>query len=138
MLDLLEGLLGAGLVMLVLSDVFRSVVVPRATNPLLRLGPFFRRPVLRWWLLLAGRRHALLGILGPLLLVLELVVWVGLLIVGYGLLLHALGSGIKPEPGYEDALFAAASAFMTLGLSAPQEPTRIRVFTPYSLISSCA
>ena len=125
-LSIVEGLCGAILVTLVLTDVFRSVILPRAADRSFRVAPLFRGPALQAWLAFARRRpahrrHGLLGILGPLLLVGELVAWVGLLILGYGLVLHALGSGIKPEPGFGDALFAAGSAFMTLGLSAPQE-----------------
>lgn len=126
LLSLLEGLGGAALVAVVLADVFRTVVLPRASGRALRLGPPLRRLALRGWLTLAplrrpDARHATLGLLGPLLIVAELVVWVVLLVVGYGLLLHALGDGMKPEPGLVDALFAAGSMFMTLGLSSPQE-----------------
>lgn len=109
-----------------LADVFRTVIVPRPTSPLLRLGPPLRRTLLRGWLLVVARvpqaeRHAALGVLGPLMIVAEMVLWTALLVAGYALLLHALGAGLKPEPSVEDALFAAGAAFTTLGLSAPHE-----------------
>ncbi len=122
-----EGLAGAGLVAAVLSDVFRSVVLPSATRRTLRVGPLLGMLLLPAWLAWTKRqpatRHAVLGALGPLLLIIELVIWVTLLMLGYGLVLHALRSGIKPEPGLLDALYASGAAFLTLGLSGQEAVT---------------
>ena len=116
-----ELLGGIAVVAVVLSDVFRSVVLPRATERSLRLGPLLGtgvlRAVLAWARRRPTRRHAVLGALGPLLIVFEMLIWVGLLIAGYALMFHALGEGLKPHPGFGDALYAAGSVFLTTGLS---------------------
>ena len=116
----LEALAGATLVGAVLSDIFRSVVLPRASGRTLRLGPALARLLLALWLRLSrwkgGHGHARLGALGPLLIVLELLIWVELLVVGYTLMLHA-SQGLKPTNSFGDALHAAASVFATTGLS---------------------
>ena len=116
---------GAILVCVVLADVFRSVVLPRATRRTLRLGPLLGSSVLRGWLWWSRRRrrgHSSLGALGPLLIVAELLIWVALLIFGYALLLHAT-AGLKPDDGFGGALYAAASAFVTTGLSGQEAGT---------------
>ena len=118
--------MGAALVGLVLSDVFRTVVLPRPARRGLRLGPPLRAGALRVWKALMRRlppeaRDTMLGTLGPLLVVAELTVWVGMLVLGYGLLLHALGDGMTPAPGYADAFYAAGGSFLTLGVASPQE-----------------
>ncbi len=121
----LEALAGAILVAAVLSDVFRSVVLPRASGRTLRFGPLLGRLLLRvglWWARRGGRGHARLGALGPLLIVLELIVWIELLVIGYTLLLHA-SQGLKPSTSFGDALHAAASVFATTGLSGQEAST---------------
>ena len=128
----MEGLAGAALVALVLSDVFRTVVLPRPARRGLRLGPPLRSGALRVWKAVIRRlspeaRAIMLGTLGPLLIVTELVVWVALLILGYGLLLHALGDGVRPVPGFMDALYAAGGSFLTLGMASPQEAVSVPV-----------
>ena len=117
-----EGLAGVVLIGLVLSDVFRSVVLPRATPRALRLGPLLGRWALAGALAWArrrpaARRHTLLGALGPLLIVSQLVLWVAVMVFGFALLLDALDTGLRPQPTLGDALYAAGSAFFTLGLS---------------------
>ena len=121
LLGVLELLAGIAVVALVLSDVFRSVVLPRAAQRSLRLGPVLGTSVLRGVLAWARRRpakrHAVLGALGPLLIVIEMLIWAGLMIAGYGLMFHGLGDGLKPRGGYGDALYAAGSVFLTMGFS---------------------
>lgn len=120
--DVMQGAAGTALIGLVLSDVFRSVVLPHTTASTLRLGPLLGRWALAGALAWAGRRpaarrHTVLVALGPLLVVAELVVWVAALVVGFALLLDALDTGMRPPPSFGDALYAAGSAFFTLGLS---------------------
>jgi hypothetical protein len=120
--EIVEALGGAALVGIVLTDVFRSVVLPRPSPRTLRVGPWIAilavRGVLRWtrrWPV--ERRHRLLGILGPLLLIVELLIWVGLLVVGFGLLLDGQRDSLKPAAGgLADAAYIAASSLFTLGL----------------------
>ena len=124
--EVVELLGGLVLVAVVLSDVFRSVVLPRPTARTLRFGPWIgiatmrgALHVTRRWPL--ARRHSLLGALGPLLLVIMMLVWVAALIAGYGLMLDGVRGSLKAANGFGDALYVAASAVLTLGLSGPFE-----------------
>jgi len=119
--EVAEAVGGLALIAVVLADVFRSVVLPRPSPRTLRFGPWIgilaMRGVLRWtrrWP--AARRHDLLGALGPLLLVLELLIWVAMLILGFGLILDGLRDSMKPAGGLGDAAYVAVSALLTLGL----------------------
>jgi hypothetical protein len=117
--------LSAGIVIvaLVLSDVFRSVVVPGATQRALRLGPMLGAVALPLWRSLARlarsphRRHGLLNSLGPLIVVVQLLLWAVGLTFGFGLVLHALGAALDPSPDFGEALFQAGSSVLTLGLT---------------------
>ena len=120
--EVAEALGGLVLVAVVLSDVFRSIVLPRASARTLRFGPLLgiatMRGALRWtrsWQ--AARRHDLLGALAPLLIVIEMLIWVAALILGYGLLLDGLRASVKAVDTFGDALYVAASSLLTLGLS---------------------
>lgn len=77
---MVEELGGLAFVAVVLTDVFRSVVLPRPSPRTLRFGPWIAigamRGALRW---ARGRpvrrRHDVLGALGPLLIVTEMLIW---------------------------------------------------------------
>ena len=112
---------GIVLVIVVLSDVFRSVVLPRPSARTLRFGPWMAIGAMRGALRLTrrlpvARRHDLLGALAPLLFVIETVIWVVLLITGFGLLLDGLRGDVKLVGSFGDAVYAAASVLLTLGL----------------------
>lgn len=113
MLAAMESLAGAGLVGAVPSDVFRSVVVPRATTGRVRLG--------------------------PVLPVTPMLVWVALVVLGHGLLLHALGAGLKPAPNLSDALHAGGAAFPTSGLNGQETVSAgVRLLTVVAGLSGLA
>jgi hypothetical protein len=118
---LAEELGGLAFVAVVLADVFRSVVLPRPSPRTLRFGPWVAiaamRVALRW---ARGRtvtlRHEVLGALGPLLIVVEMLIWVAALILGFGLMLDGLRASLKGVSTFGDAAYLAASAMFTLGL----------------------
>jgi hypothetical protein len=109
-------------VVLVLSDIFRTILLPHPTHRALRLEPLLGKAFVPLWLRATGGlprkrvRQMLRAILGPLLIVLSLVIWVGALNLGYALMLHARAGDVQPPPSYWDAYYYAASAFLTLGL----------------------
>ncbi len=113
---------GCILVILVLSDVFRTILLPHPTHRALRLEPLLGAFFVPFWLRATGAlpwrnaRQTLRAILGPLLIVLSLVIWVALLNLGYGMVLHARASDMEPPASFSDALYYASSAFLTLGL----------------------
>lgn len=86
--------IAAGLVviLLVVSDIFRALLVPRATTHPLSLARVLGRGLFPVWHAMAdrtrspGRRQSTRASFAPLVLVLSLVFWAGLLIAGYGLI----------------------------------------------------
>src|SRR5437588_12712255 len=105
--QVLEGLAGLLLVASVLLDVFLTVVVPRRAPRLgyyLRITGYVVPGLWLWWrwvglrLSSAERREAFLGLFGALIVIVLLMAWVVGLVLGYGLLLDALKSQLKPEP----------------------------------------
>jgi hypothetical protein len=132
---LLEYAAGALCVVLVLSDIFRTVLLPRPTHRALRLGPILGRSVGPLWRGLAGRmrsprtRQTLRASLAPLLLVASILIWVAVLILGYAAMLHARRFDMQPPPGFGDALFHAGSAFTTIGFTSVHisGPSRVTV-----------
>jgi len=123
--QILEGAFGAFVVVTMLFDVFLTVVVPRRaprTGRTLRLSRYVVAGLWKPWRDLgmrmetAERREAFLGSFGSLAVILMLVGWVAGLVVGYGLLLDALRSQVKPEPeNLGSAMYFAGTSLLTLG-----------------------
>ena len=121
MIEAFELVVGVALVLWMLNDVFQSVVVPRPTpgrRPTSILGrllwPRWRGLALRK--LAPDDRERLLSQFAPLFLVLLLVVWIFGLMVGYGLVLSALHSQLRPEPSdILSAIYFAATSLLTIG-----------------------
>ncbi len=122
MKDVLIGIGGGIIVLIVVSDIFRSLLVPRSNARLLRVGPVLTMILFPIWYAIADRIHdsdvrqTVRASLAPLMLVVSLVVWAALMILGFGLIFWADRAHFSPhffEPG--DAVFGAASAFATLG-----------------------
>jgi len=103
-------LLGAGLVLLSLLDIFLTVLYARSGVGL--LSPKFHR--LTWSAFRALSRvpvlkDRVLSYAGPTLLVATVVLWTGLLLLGFALVIWpALGSGIRAASGETPTDFAAA------------------------------
>lgn len=136
MLDVLTGIAGGAIVVIVAADIFRSLLVPRASNRVLRVAPALTVALFAAWQAAADRisgarfRQTVRASLAPLMLVLTLVVWAALLIVGFGLVFWADRANFTP--GFAtlgDAFYASGSAFSTLGVNGRVEgnPTRIAV-----------
>jgi hypothetical protein len=115
---------GIAIVAVILSDVFQSVLVPRA------VGRRFRPSFIAWsrlWLLwpwlgwkLYGRnpdrREDFLAFFAPFALVFLLLMWATMLIVGYGLIFFALRSGIAPTiHSLGQAEYFAGTSMLTIG-----------------------
>jgi hypothetical protein len=119
----LIGAAGVLVVLVVAADIFRSLLVPRANSRLLRVGPLLGEALFSGWHAAAGfvpdrhLRQTMRASFAPLVLVLTLAIWAGLLILGFGLLFWADRGHF--EPGFAnlgDAIYAAGSAFSTLGI----------------------
>ncbi|SES48110.1 Ion channel [Pedococcus cremeus] len=115
---------GTALVLLVIADVFLTVLFPASGR-----GPV-RRPLSRWtWRCFAvlGRRMAsprrrqFLAYSGPVQIAVTIVVWVSLLVFGWALVFQpALGAGIDAAQGptsksFATALYYSGFSITTLG-----------------------
>jgi ion channel len=120
-MDILAFVLGAAVVALVLWDLFQTVVVPRPSPDAFRLA---RHVVRGGWGVVKriGRRapvrvrDTLFGLFGPGSAIVLLGVWLGSLIVGYGLMLYALRDELLPEPdNLGSTMYFAATSVLTIG-----------------------
>ena len=113
------------LVASVLLDVFLTVVVPRRApraGRLLRVTVYLVPGLWKGWrwvglrMSSAERREAFLGIYGALIVIVLLITWVAGLVVGYGLLLDALRTQLRPVPeNFGTSLYFAGTSLLTLG-----------------------
>jgi hypothetical protein len=123
--ELFEGFVGLLVVLGILLDVFFTVVVPRRVPQFgrrLRLSGFMVPNLWRAWrsvglrMTSAERRELLLGTFSSVAVILLLVAWVAGLVVGYGLLFHAMREQLKPPPDtFGTAVYFAGTSLLTLG-----------------------
>jgi hypothetical protein len=120
-LDILIGIAGIGVVVLIASDVFQSVIVPRPTVAWRPSALISRKG---WKIIGAAgmrmndseRREALYGVYAPLLLVSLMMFWIVALTLGFGLIFFALRGQLKPSPEtYWQAVYYAGTSLLTLG-----------------------
>ena len=121
-LNVFEVVIGALIVISVLLDLFQAIVTPRPVGGRLRISRFF----LGWswsgcrWLSYritdVRRREALLGSFGPFSVIATLLLWVLLLMVGYGFVLDALRDEVRPPvPGLGTSIYFAGTSMLTIG-----------------------
>jgi hypothetical protein len=120
--DVLIFLAGLVVLVLVLADVFETVVVPRPSPGFHRLSRYLIRSTWRAWRWVGARtrtglkRDELYGLYAPGAVVLLLVAWMALLVLGYGLLFYALRSELTPAPhNLGSSLYFAGTSILTLG-----------------------
>lgn len=109
---------------IVLLDAFQTIIVPRRAVGRFRLTSLFYMATWQPWAFLAKRVHhprkreTALGYYGPLSLILLLVVWAGTMVLGFGMILYALGSPLQDarQHGFESDLYVSGTTLFTLGL----------------------
>jgi hypothetical protein len=112
---------GLLLVLATVNSVFRTLVVPRGVSS--RVSILVARAVKATYRTAAGRlpeyeqRDALLASQAPATLLAQLLMWVVLLITGFGLMMWPLRSG-----GLAGALRESGSSFLTLGFASTDRP----------------
>ena len=111
---------GAVLVVVVLADIFRSVVLPRPATRVLRLSALISR--IAWTVITRVRARfaftgtSLLAVYASFMLVVFLITWVVALIFGYALMFFALRSEVAPHLNtFGEALYFAGTTFLTIG-----------------------
>src|SRR3979411_2041106 len=130
---ILMGLIGIALIVVVLWDVFETIVLPRRVTRRFRLTRAFYRLIWLPWSLIARRfkkskqRETFLSVFGPLSLLALLVVWAATLVFGFASLHWALGSHlslVNGHAGFYSDLYYSGTTFFTLGLGdiAPLDP----------------
>lgn len=122
-MSFLVQLLGVGLVIISLSDIYLTVLYPRLGSSW--IGSQLGKRIWQLFLLVAraipGKGDRLLSYCGPTLVVVVVVVWVALLINGFALIFWTeLGTSIQTSEGqtptdFFTALFLSGSSITTLG-----------------------
>jgi len=109
------GIAGAALIMLLLSEFFVTFMLPRRVRRDPRIARRFNRLLWRPWRAFArglspATADTMLGLFGPLALLLELAVWVIGLMIGYGLLEWAVAGG-----SVSDSFLGSSGLFLSAG-----------------------
>lgn len=119
MLTVVELSAGLMVVAFTFFDIFQTIVLPRPTPVAFRpsgrilVGIYgvCRRAALRS----SKRRELILGTFAPLMVVLLLLFWGAGLVIGYGLILHALSAQVHPSLKFATGLYLSATSLLTLG-----------------------
>jgi hypothetical protein len=117
----------AGIVCLwiVLLDAFQTIILPRRATGRFRLTRLFYIATWRPWAFFGRRirherkRETVFSYYGPLSLILLLVVWAGVMVIGFGLIYFAIGSPFKDmaqHPSFRSDLYVSGTTIFTLGL----------------------
>ncbi len=142
--DLVASVLGTALILTVVLDVFRSLLVPRASNRVLRVAPILSLLLFSAWQASAERlphplRQTVRASFAPLMLVLTFVAWTGLLMFGFGLLFWADRANFSVGfASLGDAVYSAGSAFSTLGVNGTVTGNYTRIVVLVCSISGLA
>lgn len=124
-MKILIAILGGSLLLLVLWDAFETIILPRRVTRRIRLTRLFYRYT---WLaysaicsslLAAKRREGYFSFYGPLSLLALVGVWALGLIIGFGCLHWAGGSGLNTPDSQQNFitdLYLSGTTFFTLGL----------------------
>lgn len=118
----MEALAGISIILLVLFDVFQSIIVPRCTSRTLRVAPFLVGKIL-WPAVRSTAKFKnsaasefLLGSFGSLAFLSLIITWLLMLTCGYAFLLQAMRSEITPAINdFGSALYFAGTSILTLG-----------------------
>lgn len=121
LLNALDVLVGFAFVVLVMGDIFFSVIVPRPVRSRLRVSFHISRQGWRLWRWFSNafvsdaNREDVLGTFAPAMLVTLSTVWVILLIFGYGLMFFGLRAQVHDVESFGSALYFAGTSLLTIG-----------------------
>jgi hypothetical protein len=122
-MDVVYRIVGITLVLLVLFDVFKTVIVPRITSRKFRIAPFLLGAVM-WPLykklaLSFSAKNISLSLLetfAPISFVVLMMVWLVLMILGFALILFSFRGEITPHIQYfNEAIYFAGASVLTIG-----------------------
>src|SRR3989442_11919079 len=116
---------GLSLILFVVWDAFETIILPRRVTRRFRFTRLFSKNTWRLWKLAARlipskkTRESLLGLFGPISLLILLGVWALGLIFSFGLMHYGAGSAVNvagPGPGFVAGLYLSGTTFFTLRL----------------------
>ena len=119
------GVVGWIVILIILWDVFETIILPRRISRKVRLTRFYYKHTWRMVSGVARRlrpgkwRERFLGFFGPLSLLMLFVVWGSGLILGFAMIHWAVGSSIRVAagvPSFRSDLYFSGTTFFTLGL----------------------
>ncbi len=124
-MDLLVGVLGVLVIVLILFDAFDFIILPRRVTPRVRLAGAFLRLFGRLYFGAARhiqkrtRRENLLSLYGPLALILLFGLWALGLVVGFALVEWAMGSRYTSTgtSSLITDIYTSGTSFFTLGFA---------------------
>jgi hypothetical protein len=116
-----EAVVGLALVLIVIYDIFQSVVLPRPAINRFVLVRYLFRAFWRTWRWVGSRmsrlprREAWLASFAPIGVGLNFLVWGLALVLGYGLIVDGLRSEMRPPPpDFGTSLYFSATTFVPL------------------------
>ncbi|MDX6574479.1 MAG: hypothetical protein QOE96_432 [Blastocatellia bacterium] len=124
-MSILIGLIGVALIIVVLWDVFETIVLPRRVTRRFRLTRLFYRVIWVPWSTIARgfkknkARETFLSVFGPLSLLALLVLWAVALVFGFASLHWSFGSELNLVNGHAEFfsdVYYSGTTFFTLGL----------------------
>jgi hypothetical protein len=113
--SIVEGLAGLALAYVALRDLFDTVITPGQSHAPLHVSRRLVFAALPLWKRMRGRPIGLN--FAPLVLVGSFVIWMLLLVLAFGLMLHACGDWFSPHvESLGQALYLAGGAMVTMGM----------------------
>ena len=123
-MHILLGIAGAVLIIVVLWDVFETIVLPRRVTRRVRLTRLFYRAMWSPWSAIcrivrnSKRRETVLSVFGPLSILILLTVWALALLTAFAMVHWAIGSRLSSAgpTGFLPDLYFSGTTLFTLGL----------------------
>ncbi len=136
-MDILYRIVGITLVLLVLFDVFKTVIVPRITSRKFRIAPFLLGALMwplykRLALSFTAKKFSLslLETFAPLSFVILMMVWLVLMVSGFALILFSMRNEVTPHiKHFSEAIYFAGASVLTIGYGDVVASTPLARFT---------
>lgn len=122
---ILPLLAGIACLLAVLLDAFQTIILPRRATGRFRLTRLFFLMTWRPWVFVtrgihsSHKRDFCYSYYGPMSLILLLMMWAGMMVVGFALIFNAIGSPFHDAlqaPGFRSDLYVSGTTLFTLGL----------------------
>ena len=118
-------IVGVAFLFAVLLDAFQTIILPRRATGRFRLTRLFYVATWRPWVFFTHwqrdlrKRESAFSYYGPMSLIFLLAMWAGVMVIGFALIYHALGSPFTDTvqgAGFWSDLYVSGTTLFTLGL----------------------